>query len=95
MGIASTLEIGKLDEPTAALDPMIEASTFERVRRLAGGRTVLMITHRLYSAVHADRILVLDHGKVVESGSHSDLMARRGAYYTMFDLQAKSYQMNL
>jgi ATP-binding cassette subfamily B protein len=84
-----------LDEPTAALDPMIEASTFERVRRLAGGRTVLMITHRLYSAVTADRILVLEHGRVIESGSHSDLMAKRGAYHAMFDLQAKSYQVTV
>ena len=51
--------------------------------------------HRLYSAVTADRILVLEHGRVIESGSHTDLMVKRGAYHAMFDLQAKSYQTNL
>ncbi|HEV2638827.1 MAG TPA: ABC transporter ATP-binding protein [Actinocrinis sp.] len=80
-----------LDEPTAALDPMIESSTFERVRRLAGGRTVLMITHRLYSAIHADRILVLDQGRIIESGTHAELIRARGSYQAMFDLQARAY----
>ena len=82
-----------LDEPTAALDPRIEADTFERVRALSGGRTVLMITHRLYSVRHADRIIVLHSGQVIESGTHEQLIAAGGEYSALYRLQAEQFDL--
>ncbi|MDF5753286.1 ABC transporter ATP-binding protein [Spongiactinospora sp. TRM90649] len=79
------------DEPTAALDARAEHALFERVRRHADGRTVLLITHRLASVRYADRIYVLDHGKVAEQGTHADLMALDGIYADLYTLQAQAY----
>ncbi|MDH2427569.1 ABC transporter ATP-binding protein [Sphaerisporangium sp. TRM90804] len=79
------------DEPTAALDARAEHALFERIRRHADGRTVLLITHRLASARHADRIYVLDHGKVTEQGTHDDLMHLNGIYADLYSLQASAY----
>jgi ATP-binding cassette subfamily B protein/ATP-binding cassette subfamily C protein len=79
------------DEPTAALDARAEHALFERIRTHADGRTVLLITHRLASVQHADRIYVLDHGKVVEEGDHDRLMALDGLYAELFNLQASAY----
>lgn len=80
-----------LDEPTASLDPRGEFQVFEQVRRLARGRTVLFISHRFSSARSADRILVLNQGRLVEEGSHEDLIARNGLYAELFTLQARAY----
>jgi ATP-binding cassette subfamily B protein len=80
-----------LDEPTAALDPRAEADLFEQVRALAAGRSVLLISHRFSSVRMADRIYVLEAGRVVESGAHDDLMARDGLYAELFSLQAAAY----
>ncbi|MBB4918555.1 ATP-binding cassette subfamily B protein/ATP-binding cassette subfamily C protein [Streptosporangium saharense] len=79
------------DEPTAALDARAEHALFERVRQHADGRTVLLITHRLASVRYADRIYVLDHGKVVEQGAHGHLMALGGLYADLYGLQAEAY----
>jgi ATP-binding cassette subfamily B protein len=79
------------DEPTAALDARAEHALFERIRRHADGRTVLLITHRLASVRYADRIYVLDHGKVVEQGTHDQLMAIDGIYADLYNLQAGAY----
>ncbi len=79
------------DEPTAALDARAEHALFERVRRHSDGRTVLLITHRLASVRYADRIYVLDHGKVVEEGTHERLMALDGIYAELYNLQAQAY----
>ncbi|MGV9328546.1 ABC transporter ATP-binding protein [Streptosporangium sandarakinum] len=79
------------DEPTAALDARAEHALFERVRRHAEGRTVLMITHRLASVRHADRIYVLSHGEVVEQGTHAELMGLDGLYAELYNLQARAY----
>ncbi|MCF6477016.1 ATP-binding cassette domain-containing protein, partial [Nonomuraea sp. MG754425] len=68
------------DEPTAALDARAEHAAFERIRDHADGRTVLLITHRLASVRHADRIYVLDHGTITEQGDHHTLMALDGLY---------------
>ncbi|MGI8332200.1 ABC transporter ATP-binding protein [Actinomadura scrupuli] len=79
------------DEPTAALDARAEHSLFERIRAHADGRTVLLITHRLASVRHADRIYVLDHGRVIEQGDHGTLMELDGLYAELYTLQASAY----
>jgi ATP-binding cassette, subfamily B, bacterial len=80
-----------LDEPTAALDARAEHELFEGIRTLCQGRSVLLISHRFSSVRSADRIYVLEGGKVVESGSHDQLMALGGLYADLFALQAKAY----
>ena len=80
-----------LDEPTASLDARAEHELFERIRSLLEDRTVLLISHRFSSVRTADRIYVLHEGRVVEDGTHQDLMARNGRYAEMFRLQAAAY----
>jgi len=80
-----------LDEPTASLDARAEHDLFERIRGLLAGRTVLLISHRFSSVRSADRIYVLDGGRVVESGTHDELMAESGLYAELFSLQAAAY----
>ena len=80
-----------MDEPTAALDPPAEAQLFGHIKEMAADRSVLLISHRFSSVRSADRIHVLHHGEVVESGSHDELMATGGRYATMFELQASAY----
>ena len=81
-----------LDEPTAALDPIAEAQLYRNFSELTGHRTALLISHRLGIAGLVDRILVFREGRIVEDGSHGELMARRGHYYAMYQAQAKWYQ---
>ncbi|MDP2996149.1 MAG: ABC transporter ATP-binding protein [Bryobacterales bacterium] len=69
-----------LDEPTSAMDPWAEADWLRRFRRLAQGRTALIVTHRFTTAMHADVIHVMAEGRIVESGAHQDLLARQGRY---------------
>jgi ABC-type multidrug transport system fused ATPase/permease subunit len=80
-----------LDEPTASLDPRAEMDTFQTVLDRAAGRTVILVTHRLHSVRHADRIVVLDHGRVIEHGDHAQLMALGGRYAELFALQASAF----
>ncbi len=80
-----------LDEPTASLDPLAEADVFERFTTLSEGKIALFISHRLSGAVEADNIIVLEHGTIVEHGSHEELMALGGKYFHLFSTQAKRY----
>ncbi|MFN6118348.1 MAG: ABC transporter ATP-binding protein [Actinomycetes bacterium] len=80
-----------LDEPSASLDPRAEAQMFEQVQELYRGRTVILISHRLSNVRSADRICVIDRGRLVEQGSHAELMDRGGLYAELFRLQASGY----
>jgi ATP-binding cassette subfamily B protein len=77
-----------LDEPATGLDEENQRTVLEALDRLAQGRTTLLVTHDLQTAARADRIFYLDHGKMVESGSHADLMQANGRYAALFRLQA-------
>jgi ATP-binding cassette subfamily B protein len=79
------------DEPTANLDARAEHDVYQRMRELAAGRTVVLITHRMASVREADRIYVLDHGALAEQGDHEQLMAEDGIYAQLFTLQASAY----
>ncbi|MFF3583919.1 ABC transporter ATP-binding protein [Streptomyces mirabilis] len=81
-----------VDEPTSALDPEAEIEAFDRIRRLAApNRAVVLVTHRMSGVRHADRIYVLNHGRLAEHGTHDELIAARGRYAAMFDAQAAQY----
>ena len=80
-----------LDEPTAQLDVRGEAEIFERVLAATTHCTTILISHRFSTVRHADRICVLEHGRVIELGTHEELMALGGRYRTMFDLQAQRF----
>jgi ATP-binding cassette, subfamily B, bacterial len=80
-----------LDEPTAQLDVRGEAAIFDRILTASRNCTTILISHRFSTVRHADRICVLEHGKVVELGTHDELMALGGRYHTMFDLQAQRF----
>ena len=80
-----------LDEPTAQLDVRGEAEIFERILAATRHATTILISHRFSTVRHADRICVLEGGRVVELGTHDELMAAGGRYRTMFDLQASRF----
>jgi ATP-binding cassette, subfamily B, bacterial len=80
-----------LDEPTAQLDVRGEAEIFERILAATRDVTTILISHRFSTVRHADRICVLEHGRVIELGNHDELMAAGGRYRTMFELQASRF----
>ncbi len=80
-----------LDEPTAQLDVRGEAEIFERILMATRHATTILISHRFSTVRHADRICVLEHGRVIELGTHEELMAAGGRYRTMFELQASRF----
>lgn len=81
-----------LDEPTSAIDAKAEYEIFQRVEKLQKDKTVIIISHRFSTVRNADRILVLDEGKIIEEGNHETLMKKKGRYAQLFDLQAKGYK---
>jgi ATP-binding cassette subfamily B protein len=81
-----------LDEPTASLDARSEYEVFQRFAELTEGKTSLLISHRFSTVRMADRIVVLENGRIAEQGSHQQLVSLGGRYAVMFDLQASSYR---
>ena len=80
-----------LDEPSAALDPISEDKIFEQLYRLSEGKSSVTISHRLSNTTLADKILVLKDGRIIEQGSHSNLLNQNGEYAHLFNLQASKY----
>ncbi len=87
----SSSDILILDEPTASLDPLAEQEIFNQFDKLREGKTTIFVSHRLSSATIASKIVVLEYGKLVEEGTHKELMEKRGKYYELFSTQAKRY----
>lgn len=89
-----TKEFGLLifDEPSSALDPFAEEKLSQMIFDKANSTTTILISHRLSNVVKADCIYVMKEGKIVEKGTHSELIAEKGIYFNMFELQAKNYQ---
>jgi ATP-binding cassette, subfamily B, bacterial len=82
-----------LDEPTAQLDMLGEAEIFSRLLATTRHCTTILISHRFSTVRHANRICVLEHGRVIELGTRDELMALGGRYRTMFDLQAQRFNV--
>jgi ATP-binding cassette subfamily B protein/ATP-binding cassette subfamily C protein len=90
--INASSELVILDEPTSALDPLSEASIYENFNDLVQNKTALYISHRMSSSIFCDKIMVLDHGKIVDYDTHENLMKKKdGLYYRLFHEQAKNY----
>ena len=81
-----------LDEPTSSLDPFAESNVYKELIEMTSSRTVVLVSHRISTVRMADKILVLDNGRLVEEGNHKILMSRHGLYASMFETQAKRYQ---
>lgn len=81
-----------LDEPTAALDARAEYEVFERFANLTAGKSAVLISHRFSTVRMADQILVLENGRILERGSHAQLLSRNGRYAELFELQAAGYR---
>lgn len=90
--IANNSRIIVMDEPSSALDPLAEQKMFQRLNELSMGRTLIYITHRISSAVNADKIYFMEQGRICESGSHEELLKLGQKYAAMYRMQANNYR---
>ena len=81
-----------MDEPTAALDPIVESKIFESFNRITKDKATIFVSHRLGMVSLADRIIVLNNGEIAEEGSHDELMKNKGLYHEMFSEQLELYE---
>ena len=88
---AKNSPIAILDEPSSALDPISEYSIYESMMSACKDKSVIFISHRLSSAVLADKIYLMENGEIIESGTHSELLAKNGKYTDMWNKQAEKY----
>ncbi len=91
-GLYKTSDVIVLDEPTAAIDPLEESCLFEMFRKISQGKTCILVTHRMGAVKMADRIFMMEQGRIIEEGTHEQLMANGGRYKELFGLQAKWYR---
>ena len=80
-----------LDEPSAALDPIMENQIINILMKESTNRSMIIITHRLSMCVLTDEIFYIENGQILESGSHDDLIKKKGKYFNLFNTQAKNY----
>lgn len=90
--IRKSADVVVLDEPTASMDAAAEAQIFEHFREITADQIAIVISHRFSTVRMADEIIVLDKGRIVEHGSHDDLIAAKGTYAQLFEIQARGYQ---
>jgi ATP-binding cassette subfamily B protein len=83
-----------LDEPTAALDPIAENNLYENYHEITKDKTSVFISHRLASTRFCDRIILIDDGRIIETGTHAELLQKEGVYHSLFETQAKYYREN-
>lgn len=81
-----------LDEPTAALDPIAESNLYETYNEVMKDCSAVFISHRLASTRFCDRIVLVEDGKILEEGTHEELLAKQGRYYELYETQAKYYR---
>ena len=91
-GINRDSKVIVLDEPTAAIDPIEETKIYKKFKEISDERTTVLVTHRLGSARIADRIVVMENGRVAETGTHDELINKKGTYYVLFMSQAQWYE---
>ncbi|BCJ98350.1 ABC transporter ATP-binding protein [Anaerocolumna chitinilytica] len=90
----SDAEVIIFDEPTSSLDPISEVKIFEQFNNIAKDKTSIIVSHRLGVTQFCNKIIVMDAGKIVEMGSHKELMIKNGLYKTLYTMQASKYQVN-
>ena len=83
-----------LDEPSSALDPIAEDKLFDSIIKLSKGKTSVIVSHRLSNIILSNKIIVLESGKVVEQGTHHELMDFNGKYAYLYNLQSSKYDIN-
>ena len=81
-----------MDEPTTALDALAEEKIYRDLEKISEGKTLIFISHRLASTRFCDKIMLLDGGKIIEIGSHEELLAKNGLYKEMYESQSKYYK---